>query len=293
MKGFLLGVDRLMAAWDTLYLRSRNLLHQCLQTVKRFCYRPAMADLRHPGYLPYRDRQVFQAIDQKIFATGRLPEGFGQSLDERIIEYPWFFSRLPAKPGRLLDAGSVLNFDSILRRSEFRDKRVFISTLAPETQSAWWRNISYTYEDLREASFRDEYFDWIVCLSTIEHVGMDSSVYTREKSTQAQRPEDAKVFLKELHRILKPGGTLFLSFPFGRTANLNELQIFDLAAVQAMVKQFQPRMESQNYFRHTGKGWKTCTPQQAADAGYFRKDTTPNPFGTVAAEAVACLELVK
>ena len=93
--------------------------------------------------------------------------------------------------------------------------------------------------------------------------------------------------------MLKPGGTLFLSFPFGKKADLGWLQVFDIETVEAIVTTFQPRMESQNFYRHGDQGWKACTPQQAADAAYFQKDMSPNRFGTVAAEAVACLELVK
>ncbi len=293
MKTFLLAMDQALSAWDTFYFRARNVFYKGVAWFKRACYRPHFADLGHPGYLPYREHQILKAIDKNVFGSTKLPENYGQSLDERIVEYPWIFSRLSPGPGRLLDAGSVLNFDALLRKPIFSNKQVFISTLAPETQSAWWRKISYTYEDLRSASYKDDYFDWIVCLSTIEHVGMDTSVYTKGETNSELRPHDALVFLKELHRVLKPGGTLFLSFPFGKRSIQDSLQIFDQKGTEELVAAFHPRMEIQNFYRHTQKGWRACSAEQAADAGGFWNNPQPNPTRTVAAEAVACLELVK
>jgi len=43
------------------------------------------------------------------------------------------------------------------------------------------KGISYIFEDLRESCFRDDYFDIVVSLSTIEHIGLDNTMrYTHE-----------------------------------------------------------------------------------------------------------------
>ena len=44
----------------------------------------------------------------------RLPARYGFRVDERVVEYPWLFSRFFAGEGTLLDAGSTLNFDYLL-----------------------------------------------------------------------------------------------------------------------------------------------------------------------------------
>ena len=132
------------------------------------------------GYNFYKQKKIREAIESGGFDAKKLPHGYGFRLDDRIVEYPWFFSKLPAQAGNLLDAGSVLNTDYILSHDSLKNKKIFISTLAPESYCFWEKTVSYVYEDLREVCYRDCYFDWIVCLSTLEHVGMDNTiVYTK------------------------------------------------------------------------------------------------------------------
>ncbi len=291
MNGLVVVLSQLLHAWDKAYGALRNGVRFAFDQIRIAAYYLGPKSITSEGYAPFRNREIARAIGDRFFLNHRLPENYGWGLDERIIEYPWLFSRMKEEPGRLLDAGSVLNFDSLLRRPELASKRVFISTLAPEPECGWWRNVSYVYEDLRESCFRDGYFDWIVCLSTIEHVGMDTSVYSKES---AARGSSASEFVAELHRMLKPGGTLYLSFPYGKAVDLGWMKVFDQPTVEKMIQQFQPRMTLQSYFRHGATGWKACTPEGAADATYFEPGTTnENPFKTAAAEAVCCLELQK
>jgi SAM-dependent methyltransferase len=282
----------LLHYWDKSHSLARTLAERLNRLLKSWAYRFGEKSTQNPGYGIVREKQIVAAIHSRLFNQKKLPVPYGLGWDERVVEYPWLFSRLDDKPGRMLDAGSVLNFDFLLRRKELQSKQLVISTLAPETDNFWWRGVSYTYEDLRTASFRDGYFDWIVCLSVIEHVGMDNTVYTRNAQSRETGSGDAVAFLRELHRVLKPGGTLFLSFPFGRAADHGWLRVFDIAMIEKLSAAFAPRMESQNFFRHGPKGWHACSPEQAADAGY-NTIVGENPARLVAAEAVACLEWVK
>ncbi len=281
-------LGRILSAWDKFYGKARNALNHFTEFLARTSY---CLGNQGPGrgYDAFRKSQILRAIETRALGQARLPPKFGIGLDERILEYPWLFSRLDSRAGRLLDAGSVLNFDYLLRRPELTSKQITISTLAPESECFWWRGVSYTYEDLRHSAFRDETFDWIVCLSTIEHVGMNNTIYTKDSSKNETNSEDAFEFLKQLHRMLKPGGTLYLSFPFGKRGLRDWYQIFDLQAVEKMIDVFQPRMESQTYFRYEANGWRVCAPTEAANAKYGGESET----SAIAAEAVACLELVK
>lgn len=283
------------AVWviDKVSAFTRRIFDQAHRALRVWIYRLGPKTMASVGYAEFREAQILSAIGKKTITASKIPDGFGIGLDERIVEYPWVFSRIKPGAERLLDAGSVLNFDAILRRPELQSKHIFISTLAPEPNNFWWRRISYTYEDLRHASFRDEYFDKIVCLSTIEHVGMDNTAYKR--GVRGENPErqtgDAHTFLMELHRMLKPGGTLLLSFPFGKKAQHSWLQVFDSSDIEKMASLFQPHIQSASYFRYTQQGWKPCMPEQAANATYNHTRDPANPIA--AAEAVACLEWVK
>lgn len=229
------------------------------------------------------------------FPEGVLPEGWGRWLDERAVEYPWFLSRLPQIPGRLLDAGSALNHQEVLCHEKLQNKALSIFTLAPESESYWDRGISYTYGDLRECCYRDDYFDWVVSISTLEHVGMNNTrFYTSDKSRNECRPESHLEALTELRRVLKGGGVLFLTLPFGRAADLQWLQIFDASGVENILDVFRPASFRELYFRYTSSGWQISCQRDCRDSRYFdasQGDTVATELA--AAEAVVCLELVK
>ena len=140
------------------------------------------------GYVEDKEHEIARVLREKSFRAAELPAGYGFRLDERIIEYPWLFSRLPEGPGRLLDAGSVLNFEFVLEQPALREKKIDICTLAPEPRCFWRKGISYVYEDLRQLPYCNDWFDWIVCLSTIEHVGMDNALYTGGRISAGETP---------------------------------------------------------------------------------------------------------
>src|SRR5690348_3989576 len=133
------------------------------------------------GYSTYRRLQLESCVRRPMTNLDALPPGYGRWMDERVVEYPWLLSRLPARDGVLLDAGSVLNFDFILAQPVFQNKKLFLCTLAPEEKNFPHRGISYVYEDLRSTCYRDSFFDWVVSLSTLEHIGLDNTrLYTND-----------------------------------------------------------------------------------------------------------------
>ena len=67
-------------------------------------------------------------------------------------------------------------------------------------------------EDMREMNIESKTFDAILCVSTLEHVGMNNKIYGFKKEN---RPQDQSKALDELYRILRNGGRLYLTLPFG------------------------------------------------------------------------------
>src|SRR5687767_8801561 len=160
--------------------------------------------------------------------AGQLPEGYGVGFDERGVEYPWLLTRFPEGPLRVLDAGSTLNHDFFLDRPVVAEKKLHVLTLAPEEKCYWKRGISYLFEDVRDIPTRDEYYDVVACISTLEHVGCDNTFFTKNPAVHREhRPDDFLRAMREMARVLKPGGTFFLTVPFGKYQFHGGFQQFD------------------------------------------------------------------
>jgi SAM-dependent methyltransferase len=248
------------------------------------------------GYIEYKFKEIARVLSSGEFAPDKLAVGYGFRLDERIVEYPWFFSRLRAGPGLLLDAGSILNFDFLLEHPVMKNKCLHICTLAPEAECFWHKGISYLFDDLRQLPYRDNLFDWIVSLSTLEHVGMDNTLlYTSDQARKESQTGDYLLAVAELKRVLKPGGILYVSVPFGRAKNHGWLQIFDQAGIDEMIRTVNPSDSRLEYFLYHPDGWRRSTAQEAGNATFFDIHHSKDYDADYAASAraICCLELTK
>lgn len=254
-----------------------------------------------PGYATYRDDCVARVIanpDQlEAFRDGaQLPARFGVGLDERVIEYPWVVSRLAEKPGRLLDAGAALNHSHLLGHPRLVKKQIVVYTLSPKGEVISPDDtVSYVFGDLRQTILRDDVFDEIVCISTLEHVGLDNSrYYTTNANYRQSNQQDFRLAVQEMRRTLAPGGRLFVTVPFGKPRDLGWLQVFDRDKIQEIVDVFGRDLRHQAYYRYE-RGWQRVSPEECRESEYHDAHARyPYASGSAAAAgAVACLELVK
>jgi hypothetical protein len=247
------------------------------------------------GYTSYKRLQIAKYIQENKFANQNW-NNYGFRLDERIIEYPWLFSRLSQQPEIVLDAGSILNFDYLLKLSPLPKKKVFISTLAPEIRSYTRKGISYVFEDLRYSCFRDNFFDNIICVSTIEHIGLDNTLlYTSDPTKKELVPDSYLVAIAEYHRMLKSSGKLYLTLPFGKHEVCGWYQVFDFPMVEHVINVFSPRQYDICFFKYYSDGWKPAAQEDCVNSTTFDYHKTKQYTDDYLAFArsVCCIELVK
>lgn len=245
-------------------------------------------------YAPHKVSELRRLLDLP-FDPNHVPHGFGHKLDERLVEYPWLFSRLPDSPGELLDAGSILNHDFILSHSKLQGKKLTIMTLAPEGKSFWDRGINYIYGDLRQTYFRDSYFDFVVCISTLEHIGLNNQRFHAGQLNETAPCGSHLQGVQEFRRVLKPGGRCYITVPFGKRFRGRWHQVFDGDMIDDLLAAFAPASHTETYFRHLpDAGWQISARNAASNAIYFDFEVDkPFPGCPAAAEAIVCLELIK
>jgi SAM-dependent methyltransferase len=222
-----------------------------------------------------------------------LPAGHGVGLSERVVEYPWLLGS--GLGGRVLDAGSVLNHTHVLDRVLPLVERLDIVTLAPERRSWPERGVSYLYADLRELPLRDGFYDQVVSLSTLEHVGMDVALYGGNVGGAPDPQLEARRAMKALRRVLKPGGTLYLSVPYGVRQRLGWLRQLDRGELEDLMAAFGEAAErSVTVFAYGAGGWQVSSLEETAKARYRdpRSGGSVAPDRARAARAVACVRLV-
>jgi SAM-dependent methyltransferase len=228
-----------------------------------------------------------------------LENGYGHGFDERVIEYPWLLSRIDSIDTRVLDAGSILNKIEILSSPILLDKRLHIVTLAPEGYFYQDRAISYVFEDIRALPYQDHWFDLVVCISTLEHIGMDTDIYTRRDASVESHEGNFTTAVHEMKRVLRPGGRLLVTVPYGAYEDLGWLQQFDAGMVHELSRAFGGDYEHIDYYQYGGSyGWQlsnaeACVDCRYADRAVGHQHVDEGPDFPAAASAVACIEARK
>ncbi len=253
------------------------------------------------GYYAYKSYFLEKAINDPAMMScfiqeTPLPPRYGFRIDERAVEYLWAFSRLESEHQNIFDAGSALNFPFILNSRALQHRGITLCTLAPEHSHYKDARVSYIYDDLRNLMLRDNWFDAITCISTLEHVGMDNTLlYTNDDQHKASSNTDYMKVVKELRRILKPGGKLLITVPYGKYENHGWLQQFDNKMIDDVVRAFDGSSSNLAYFRYVNDGWDWAQPEECASDSYFdfHSSSEFSDDMLAAARSVACIELIK
>jgi SAM-dependent methyltransferase len=176
--------------------------------------------------------------------------------DERAIEIPWCLARYDGER-RVLDVGSANAIPAYLEG--LRDLR------APELVTVDLVQPADVIADVRALPFEDGSFDVALLVSTLEHVGLDNTVY----GVDAGRDEDGhRAALLELHRVLVHDGRLLLSVPTGMRDDQGwQLQRGPLEWIDLFEDAGFVVFEDELYV-HTDAGWRTATPPEAESACY-------------------------
>ncbi|MCY1155817.1 MAG: Methyltransferase type 11 [Nitrososphaera sp.] len=138
--------------------------------------------------------------------------------------------------------------------------------------------------DARMTGFRKEVFSQVICISTIEHIGIGIN------SGDDDEDGDLKT-VKEILRILKKGGSAIISVPYGKIKKLN-YRVYDRHALSRLVavdnEEFSVAAKKEFYCYDAGK-WKRRS-QSTADRNIADDVHAPLHFHSM---TCACILLRK
>jgi hypothetical protein len=213
---------------------------------------------------------------------------------------------LPDRSLRMLDAGSSLNHPTVLDHHAIAAKQLHVVTFANEEGSVRKPGVSYLFADLRFLPMNTGFYDLVVCISTVEHVGCDNRFYTGNALPDAVRVDDYLIAMREMSRVLKPGGLFLMTVPYGTYEFHGAFQQFDRKRLSLAVRAFGPTTElSERFYRYSRDGWQLSNSKDCQDCRYvgwvaevMRTRRWPDvlrlePDGAAAARAVACVKMVK
>jgi O-antigen chain-terminating methyltransferase len=210
-----------------------------------------------------------------------LPHKGKQGIDdsERFIEIPWALSLYSGEP-EVLDVGYAhaeqRYIDGLLALGiphlhglDLVEKQ--IDGIIPHVA------------DIRNTPYKDNFFDLIFCISTIEHIGRDISRYTQ--TTQEITGDGDFETLREMYRITKPGGKIILTVPYGREADYGWLIQYSRDRFRRLLASQPLQVLLEEYFIYSN-GWHRSDPQALAGVGFQENNAR-------AAVGLACVLLKK
>jgi len=125
---------------------------------------------------------------------------------DRYLEYPWVIKNIDLKRGRFLDVGSTM---SVMFR-DLLPAEVEVQAIDLNDKIIMDPRIKFNVGDIRKTSFPENFFDCISCVSTLEHIGVPGRYHSDDD------PQGDLKTMQEMKRILKVGGSLLITVPYGR-----------------------------------------------------------------------------
>jgi ubiquinone/menaquinone biosynthesis C-methylase UbiE len=199
--------------------------------------------------------------------TDRLLAG---TISERVVEYGFLAKNLqPYRINmRILDVGSgpsavtnaLGNFGNNKKWDVFG---IDISKGLPKPSKEWKEKspVVLLRMDARMMGFRDEVFDKVICISTIEHIGMPP---THHLVSEYDAFGDVTA-LSEIFRILKKGGRTILTVPYedkNIQGYIKGHRIYNSSTLARLITRFN--VKKKEYYIYVNGKWKNCRNKEIA-----------------------------
>jgi len=205
----------------------------------------------------------------------RLPETFLKEeivrylteSDSRIVEIPLMFNMIPFPRKRILDVGCRYSLFSIQLASLGHEAHgIDINNYKRKHP-----NFRFREGDIIKSGYPKNYFDIVVSLSTIEHIGLGR--YNDKSNVKGDI--DA---IKEIYRITKLGGQILITLPFGKPVDTDWYRVYDIERIRKLLTGF--KINKKYVFRDKNGSWIPAFAKDTEDI-----DSSKKPMAVVFVKA--------
>ena len=171
------------------------------------------------------------------------------AVNERIIEYPFIFNQILREkpPQKILDFGCTKSWLSLALSSFGYD------IIGIDLREFEYEHKNFTFKKINILDLVEKDFDFVVSLSTIEHVGL--GVYDKKVID-----DDLGKVLKKINRLLKSNGKFILTLPIGRPSIDEFERSFTPAELKNLLFSENFSLQNEEYYKRENKFyWKPST----------------------------------
>jgi O-antigen chain-terminating methyltransferase len=185
-----------------------------------------------------------------------------RSASERVIEVPWVLSRY-AGERRVVDVGTT-NAPPVYR--ELLGGLGIPELVSVDLAPIGVPGFRAVRADVRRLPLAAGSVDLVLCISTLEHVGRQNDRYG---VTGGEGSDGDLCALQEIARVLRPGGRLMVSVPFGRHEDHGWFVQYDEPTWDALVGASGFKVvEEACYVSTRRRGWRRSARSTARKSSY-------------------------
>ena len=156
-------------------------------------------------------------------------------INDRAMEYGFMAKELNFKPGdKILDIGFLESVIPFILAGLGADIHALDLRKCPIN----YPGVKTYISDIRKTDFDDKFFDKIIAISTIEHLGIPTR-YNSYGDSEADRKA-----LLEMKRILTDDGIIIITVPFGKSAIDSVQKTYDKKDIEVQGKELPPLQDA-------------------------------------------------